>query len=196
MSFNLVFIGQKLALTRKKASVPQNQARVLCLFVKAQKLRFRTVLQTVACPMALIARCQLRWTGALAVWGLVVTAGFIPLENHAVDTCGTGSPPVQWPKQSRLPPPSKQFTLLIFLHPLCPCSPASVEELRYIRERCGLDVTICGAITGARGHYGDNDGRAAVVAHLRGTGNPPFAQPVFGCPLFAAGGELGEGLPR
>ena len=41
-----------------------------------------------------------------------------------------------------------------------------------------------GGITSVRGHHGDNDGSAAVIAHvLHGTG--PTESPVFGCAMFS-----------
>lgn len=42
-----------------------------------------------------------------------------------------------------------------------------------------------GGITGARGHAGDNAGRAAVVSLLTAGGAERRDAPVFGCPLFA-----------
>lgn len=42
-----------------------------------------------------------------------------------------------------------------------------------------------GGITGARGHAGDNAGRAAIVALLTSDEAEERGTPVFGCPLFA-----------
>jgi hypothetical protein len=44
-----------------------------------------------------------------------------------------------------------------------------------------------GGITGSRGHAGDNEGRAGLVALLRREGSGPARTSVFGCPLFARG---------
>ncbi len=41
-----------------------------------------------------------------------------------------------------------------------------------------------GGITSFRGHSGDNDGRDAIVALLRGQRPQRRATPVFGCALF------------
>jgi hypothetical protein len=46
-----------------------------------------------------------------------------------------------------------------------------------------------GGITGARGHEGDNAGRAAVVSLLGAGGAGQAETPVFGCPLFARKSE-------
>jgi hypothetical protein len=54
-----------------------------------------------------------------------------------------------------------------------------------------------GGITSARGHAGDNAGRAAVVSLLTSDEAEGRDTPVFGCPLFAqnecpAGKEVGR----
>jgi hypothetical protein len=49
------------------------------------------------------------------------------------------------------------------------------------------DLLFTGGTTGARGHAGDNAGRAALLALLRREAPDRRATPVFGCPLFAAG---------
>lgn len=41
-----------------------------------------------------------------------------------------------------------------------------------------------GGITESRGHEGDNAGRSAVTALVRGTASQVMRAPVFGCPLF------------
>lgn len=51
-----------------------------------------------------------------------------------------------------------------------------------------------GGITGARGHAGDNPGRAAVLQLLADPSSPAKEMPVFGCPLAnpsTSSGELG-----
>jgi hypothetical protein len=46
-----------------------------------------------------------------------------------------------------------------------------------------------GGITGARGHAGDNNGRASLLALLNHEATHQPVTPVFGCPLFGAGEE-------
>lgn len=48
-------------------------------------------------------------------------------------------------------------------------------------------LAFSGGITGARGHAGDNSGRASLLALLSRTQNERRGSNVFGCPLFAAG---------
>lgn len=55
-------------------------------------------------------------------------------------------------------------------------------------DRAG-SLLFSGGITSARGHAGDNAGRAAIVSLLNADEAGPRGTPVFGCPLFAAGDE-------
>jgi len=59
------------------------------------------------------------------------------------------------------------------------------------------NLLFSGGITSARGHEGDNAGRAAVVSLLTSDGADERGTPVYGCPLFArnecpAGKEVGR----
>jgi hypothetical protein len=51
----------------------------------------------------------------------------------------------------------------------------------------GGALTFSGGITGARGHAGDNAGRASLLALLGRSEREPRGSNVFGCPLLAAG---------
>lgn len=48
----------------------------------------------------------------------------------------------------------------------------------------GGRLVFSGGTTGARGHTGDNLGRAAILAHLNGTASARPTADVFGCSLF------------
>lgn len=53
----------------------------------------------------------------------------------------------------------------------------------------GGSLLFSGGITSARGHAGDNAGRAAIVSLLTTDETGQRETPVFGCPLFAQGAE-------
>lgn len=57
----------------------------------------------------------------------------------------------------------------------------------------GGKLLFSGGITGARGHEGDNAGRAAIVSLLTTDAEGQTGTPVFGCPLFAEGTECKAG---
>ena len=71
---------------------------------------------------------------AVLGWGLAVGAGHLLLGAHAARPGDPGDPPSRWPGESRIAPVPDRPRLLIFLHPRCPCSKASVEELATILE--------------------------------------------------------------
>jgi len=195
--------------------------------------------------MISLPRVRYSPSGLLAVWGLVVGSGVFFLEGYAARPGDSSSPPVRWPEESPIRRDVHASTLLIFLHPLCPCSRASVEELGNILNQCGHRVStyalLCsatdfteargrsaieqdlgaipnartwrdrggtearrfgagtsgqvvlydaqgrlsysGGITAARGHRGDNYGRAAVIDRILGKAGDHSGSPVFGCPL-------------
>jgi hypothetical protein len=181
----------------------------------------------------------------LAAWLGVVGAGFWVLARYETSP-GTGATaPQTWPAQSGLPRDPGRSTLVLFLHPHCPCSRASLDELQDLLHHHAGDlrafVLVCkppgvaegweqsatwrqagalrgarlltddqdrerllfgartsgqvllfdgtgrlrysGGITPARGRQGDNPGRAAALALLRGETCPASRGPVFGCPL-------------
>lgn len=198
--------------------------------------------------MISLSGVKARPAGLLAAWGIVVLSGILYLEAYAGRPGDQGAPAVPWPAGSQIQFDGCRPALLIFLHPQCPCSRASLAELAYIMDRCrgrvsahavllgtplldrwgrskieedlsGLaDVQVCrdrggaearrfavatsghvlvydargllifsGGITAARGHAGDNDGRAAVLALILDAARGRPANPVFGCPLITPG---------
>jgi hypothetical protein len=48
----------------------------------------------------------------------------------------TAAAPVIWPPESRLKRPTDQSTLLMFVHPQCPCTRASIGELALLMAAC------------------------------------------------------------
>jgi hypothetical protein len=48
----------------------------------------------------------------------------------------SGSPSAQWPSDSTLPALQNRPRLLVFAHPQCPCSRATVSELAVILAKC------------------------------------------------------------
>jgi hypothetical protein len=202
---------------------------------------------------------QLRfpWICLLAVWGIAVAAGCLILQAYAASPGATARPLPTWPEPTVIPLDARRPTLLMFLHPFCPCSRASVDELSEILARSGgrvaahvvilriesekrdagprIDGSLrnlpgltrwsdedgalarrfgvgtsghvllydprgrllySGGITPARGHRGDNFGRAAVLSEVFGKPGDRCSTPAFGCPLFDTQPEqAGEARP-
>ncbi len=68
------------------------------------------------------------------VWLASVVSGFLLLGSYQGRPGPSGAPPARWPEGTPLRLDPALPTLLIFLHPLCPCSNASVDELAEVAE--------------------------------------------------------------
>ena len=194
--------------------------------------------------MSSVSRVSKRSLALLATWGAVVVSGILFLEAYAARPGDGGTPAGRWAAGSRIQRDHRRATLLIFLHPHCPCSRANIGELAYIMDRCrdrlsvhaillgtpfldgsgqseierdlaglpdvhvypdrgGIEarrfsvatsghtlvydtrgrLVFSGGITAARGHAGDNYGRAAVLDRILREEGRRAGSPVFGCPL-------------
>lgn len=196
------------------------------------------------------------WHAVLVVgWGLavVIGGGYLLRYQSAPGQIATTVP--SWPEESRLVREAERFTLVLFVHPHCPCSRASLAELRWLlgrsRECVGVwvvfvlppgaaetwhegplwyeaqalvgaervvadrqasetrrfgavtsgqvllynregELSFVGGITAARGHRGDNAGRRAILAHLKGEAGARRVTPVYGCPVLGDSCAEGE----
>lgn len=81
---------------------------------------------------------------AVAVWVFAVGAGLSVLVKYANTPGVSAAPPLVWPRDTSLQRDRDRSTLLVFLHPRCPCSDSTIEELAHIvaaaRERLGVYV--------------------------------------------------------
>ena len=189
------------------------------------------------------------------VWLFLVALGLGFLMRYANAPGEQGEALSLWPAESGIPRSDSKPTLLVFAHPKCPCTGATLEELSWVMDQC-QDTVDCrvlffhaqgegpewvktknwraaadidgvnvvsdpqsrsasrfgvktsghtllydadgqllfeGGITPARGHRGDNVGRASLLALIRQssmgsvtsteTGSPVNSTCVFGCPL-------------
>ncbi len=55
---------------------------------------------------------------------------------------GDPGAPAHWPSASRIPRVAGQPTLVVFAHPLCPCTSASLDELAEIMAKAGTGATV------------------------------------------------------
>lgn len=80
-----------------------------------------------------IHRARTRCSGgaAIAAWLVVVAVGWWCVESYqfSVLPAAAQGVPEQWPMDSALVRSSTRPTLVLFLHPKCPCSQATVNEL-------------------------------------------------------------------
>jgi hypothetical protein len=71
----------------------------------------------------------------VAGWTLAVAGGFAALVAYSVRPGGSLTPPVRWPVEPALSREAARPTLVVFAHPRCPCTRATLEELGRIMER-------------------------------------------------------------
>ncbi|MCU1235078.1 MAG: redB [Candidatus Solibacter sp.] len=181
----------------------------------------------------------------VAVWARAVGVGVSVMLRYAYTPGRLAAATKEWPAGAGIEPAGGRATLIVFAHPQCPCSRATIAELAKIITCCRQDVDATvffylpsadardwmatdlwrsaeripgvrvmadvrgaearrfgartsgqtmlfdagrrlvfnGGITAARGHYGDNDGEADIVALLRGQSPAQRKTPVFGCAL-------------
>jgi hypothetical protein len=74
---------------------------------------------------------------SIAVWLGAVGAGFHWLWQYEMTPGPVQSAPPAWPQDSTIERKSGVATVVMFAHPLCPCSRASVAELGELLRRSG-----------------------------------------------------------
>jgi hypothetical protein len=77
---------------------------------------------------------------ACIAWLLAAAAGFAIIINYESRAGGTGETPQQWPAQKLIDLDSHRDTLVMFAHPQCPCTSASMEELNQLLAQSGKKV--------------------------------------------------------
>jgi len=70
------------------------------------------------------------------VWLSAIVAALILIIAHSNSPSNPGTPPAQWPDRSQIPLDNKHPTLVMFAHPRCPCTRASLGELELLLAQC------------------------------------------------------------
>jgi len=73
--------------------------------------------------------------GLASCWLIAVTGGMFALWNYSVTPGAPAGPPVTWPEGSAAHRAEGLPTLVMAVHPHCPCSRASVDELNVLMTR-------------------------------------------------------------
>ncbi len=85
-----------------------------------------------------------RWVFIVAAaWLMVVGAGTAALIQYSNTPGVSANPPAVWPPQTRLKLSAGTPTLLMFIHPHCPCTHASLTELEELLARFPNKVATC-----------------------------------------------------
>ncbi len=188
------------------------------------------------------------------LWISAVCVGLRSVLNYQYTPGEASIAPVQWPSNTTVRLAPDRATLILFAHPHCPCTRATIGELTLIMAQCqgkvraymlfyrpaefserwertdlwrsaaaipgvavlededGLEaarfhaatsgqallydaqgrLVFTGGITDSRGHYGDNEGRDAIVSLLSRGAAAFTTTPVFGCSLLESNRRIEE----
>jgi hypothetical protein len=73
---------------------------------------------------------------AVAVWSICVFLGLLVMLNFELTPAAIPALPPIWPLSSQIHRDADLPTLLLFLHPRCPCSRATLSELEKLLATC------------------------------------------------------------
>lgn len=79
---------------------------------------------------------------ALGIWGASLATAWSRLYSHAYQATETGRGVPRWPQGTLLGETASRFRIVVFVHPFCPCTAATVRELDESLTRIPDDVTI------------------------------------------------------
>ena len=81
----------------------------------------------------------------LLLWVVALAVGFRYLVSYELQAGRSTSGPHRWPADAALPRQPERASLVLFAHPRCPCSRATMAELAVIMTRCPneLKTTVC-----------------------------------------------------
>jgi len=86
-------------------------------------------------------RSRLVWILCCVTWLLAACAGAWVLFDYDNTPGRSGEVLSQWPASTDIPVPPNQPVLLMFAHPRCPCTRASIGELNRLMAQCGGRVS-------------------------------------------------------
>lgn len=73
---------------------------------------------------------------ACLLWFVFVGSGYLFLLFYERSPGPDSNPPSTWPIESKLKRVSGEFTLVMFIHPKCPCTSATLSELAVLMTQC------------------------------------------------------------
>lgn len=84
--------------------------------------------------------CTIR-VAFIGLWLLAIGSGFAWILDYQNTSGVTGEAPKHWPSKAQIVLNSKGDTLIMFAHPQCPCTQASIEELNRLLAQADGKVT-------------------------------------------------------
>lgn len=85
-----------------------------------------------------------RWPAlVVAAWVIAAAAGLAGLARYASTPGPHAEPPATWPADTAIPREAGRTTLVLFLHPRCPCSTATIRELQRALVSTSEPTSLC-----------------------------------------------------
>lgn len=81
-------------------------------------------------------RRRLLFMLAGGLWAAAASTGMLQLLRYESIAGPTGAPPPEWPADSRIARNRNRAQLVMFAHPRCPCTRASLRELEQVMTVC------------------------------------------------------------
>jgi hypothetical protein len=78
---------------------------------------------------------------AYTLWLFAIGTGIVFILNYENASGAAGSTPEHWVSGTSIPLDPKHDTLIMFAHPRCPCTVASVDELNRLLARCDGNIS-------------------------------------------------------
>lgn len=89
-----------------------------------------------------MVRSTVQRIAAVSLWVIAVAVGFAWHMSYARTPGDAGAPPDTWPDSVAVERRAGVHTLLVALHPRCPCSRATIEALRCVDAAAGPSAEI------------------------------------------------------
>lgn len=89
----------------------------------------------VPAPVRVRRKISIGMLTAFVLWLTVVCGGTIQMIRYSTAPGSSGQPPSAWPTESQIPFDAHRPTLIMFAHPHCPCTRASLGELEVLLTR-------------------------------------------------------------
>jgi len=82
------------------------------------------------------------WLGG-AAWLAAVAAGFALLVRYGAEPGTIAAPPARWPTDAPVRLDPRRPTMVLFAHPHCPCTAATLAELERLMASCADRLAVC-----------------------------------------------------
>ena len=89
----------------------------------------------------ILKRTNSLWILAFSLWAIAVMGGFWTVLNYEKTPGITLHAPTQWPTQAPVALAPTGATLVLFVHPKCPCTKATLSELAILMTHCHERLT-------------------------------------------------------